>query len=611
MSKSMTLSPIDEPGASTLGRSPPAPAGNTALLSAVKLALVLGIAAALFWDRSTLCRQYLFRYTDEDQTCMWYAAHDLLHGRIAEPAFYGQDYNSCMEGYLAAPLVALHVPYNIACPSVTVGLNLLPFVLLAAVACRRGNFLLAGAVLLVPLILSNRYSMICGISRGFINGVAVAAIPMILLLPPRAGARPQRFWRSAVRYFFAGVFAVVAFQVNPNCAILLAPVAVFALITRFLDWRMWVMGALGIAAAAPYPWYVHHFYHVLHPDYILYLRDNEFGWSYANFVHYLHFAAPASGTSPVFADFVPVFVPAQWACVFLLILSGALLALIILRLRIAAAVAIVIALGLMLTSFAYERVGIGEDSNTASYPYSRMWLAVPVIYAWVVFVLFQGQYPKLISQNIGRWSSVGTLAIFVCCAIWIAAIKHRQLPDAIDSELNADGLVICPAVPVSNLYAIAREVKQIADDQHADLLLVGGWDREKHVDYAIPCLIGIETIFPAFERRTFRMIEESNAHHQKIMVIFNANYGEPAGGDEIVMLRSDGTEVNSNDSATASDPDVHSFILPQINVIDAEGKSAYDLPELSNWLPQLIYPDPTPQDPHPQTQVYRPTWRFH
>ncbi len=89
--------------------------------------LILAIAAALAFDRSQLCRQYLFRFTDEDQTCMWYAAHDLLHGRIAEPAFYGQDYNSCMEGFLAAPFVALHVPYNVACPLVSVLLGLLPF----------------------------------------------------------------------------------------------------------------------------------------------------------------------------------------------------------------------------------------------------------------------------------------------------------------------------------------------------------------------------------------------------------------------------------------------------------------------------------------------------
>jgi hypothetical protein len=541
---------------------------------------------------------------------MWYAAHDLLHGRIAEPAFYGQDYNCCLEGWLAAPLVAAHVPYNVACPLVTVGLDLLPFVLLAGVACWRGNFVLAGAVLLIPLMMPDRYGMTCGIPRGFINGVAVAAIPMILLLPSRGG-RSRGFWRGGLRYFFAGALAVVALQVNPNCLILLAPVAVLATITRFWDWRMWVMGPLGIAAATPYPWYVHRFYHVVHPDYILYLRDNTFGWSYANFVHYFHFAVPGSEASPVFVDLVPMFVPAEWACAFLVIAVGVLAALMLMRLRIAGVIAVLIGLGVMFVCFAYERVGIGQPSNTASYPYSRMWLAVPAVFAWVLFVLFQGERPKLIPRKIFRWVSTLALAVLVGGAFWTAVVKHRQLPDAIDDELNADGLVICPAVPVSHLYAIAREVKQIADAQHADLLLVGGGDKEKDTDYAVPCLTGIETIFPDFERRTFRMIEESKAHHQKILIIFSSDFGQPVGGGNLVTLKPDGTEVNSNDSAgSASDGDLESFILPDIYAVDANGKSAYDVPELSYWLPRLIQPDATAGNPHPQTQVFRPPWRF-
>ena len=55
----------------------------------------------------------------------------------------------------------------------------------------------------------------------------------------------------------------------------------------------------------------------------------------------------------------------------------------------------------------------------------------------------------------------------------------------------------------------------------------------------------------------------------------------------------------------------HSFILPEINVIDAHGHNAYELPEFSYWMPRMIQPDPTPGNPHPSTQVYRPPWAFH
>ncbi len=564
-----------------------------------ELPLILGIAVALAHDRYMLCREYLFRYTDEDQTCMWYAAHDLLRGRIAEPAFYGQDYNSCLEGFLAAPLVALHVPYNIACPLVTVMLGLLPFVLLALTAYRRGYFLAAAGAMLIPLMMSNRYGMICGIPRGFINGIAVAAIPMILLLP-----RPAPNSLSGLRYFLAGAFSIAALQVNPNCVILLVPVATYALITRFWDWKMWIFTLLGIAMALPYPWYVHQFYHVYHPDYILYLRDTRFGWGYSNFVHYLNFAMPTSGPSPVFADLVPMFISGVQSPRFVVLAFSLLAAILLIRLRIAGVCALLAGTAIMLVSFAYERVSIGEPSNTASYPYSRMWLALPVVFAWLLFLMsYQARIPALRTEW-AKWITRSVLAMLLCAALILANIKEKHLPDAIDSELNPTGFVICPAVPVANLYAIAREVKKVADAQHADLLIVGGGDRQKHVDYAIPALIGIETIFPDFERRTFRMIEESKAKHDKILVIFDPEVGTPVGGGRLVTLTADGTELNE------IKPQTHSFILPVITMIDAGGRSAYEIPELSYWMPRIIEPKPTPGNPRPAAQVYRPSWSF-
>jgi len=572
--------------------------------------LLLGIAGALVYDRYALCRQYLFKYLDEDQACMWYAAHDLLHGRIAEPAFYGQDYNSCMEGFLAAPLVAMHVPYNVACPLVTVVLGLLPFLLLAGAAWWRGNFLAAAGMMFIPLMMPNRYGMICGIPRGFINGISVAAIPMILLLPSANGA--ARAKGGGVRYFFAGLLAVAALQVNPNCAILLGPVAVYALLTRFWDWKMWVFTPLGIAAALPYPWYVHQFYHVYHPDYILYLRDNYFGWGYTFFNSYLNFAAPRSGPSPVFGDVVPIFVTAIQSPGFLILAFGILAGILLIRLRLAAICAMLAGAAIVLVSFAYERVGIGEPSNTASYPYSRMWLAMPVVFAWFLFLANYGPSAWIAGMRWTKWIARGTLVTLLCAAVYLARVKVGQLPEAIDAELDAPGFVICPAVPVANLYAMAREIKKVADAQHADLLIVGGGDQQKHVAYAIPALIGIETIFPDFERRTFRMIEESKAKHDKILVIFEPSVGTPVGGGRLVELTDDGTEVNARDPMDSDGKSqTHSFILPVITMIDANGRNAYEIPELSDWMPRLITPKPTAQNPNPGPQVYRPVWRFH
>ena len=236
---------------------------------------------------------------------------------------------------------------------------------------------------------------------------------------------------------------------------------------------------------------------------------------------------------------------------FLVLAFGVVAVFLLIRLRIAAVCAIVAGAAIMLVSFAYERVSIGEPSNTASYPYSRMWLALPVVFRMALVSGISSPASSSSKRKWTVWITRGVLAMLLCAALFSQVIKEKHLPDAIDSELNPTGFVICPAVPVANLYAIAREVKKVADAQHADLLIVGGGDRQKHVDYAIPALLGIETIFPDFERRTFRMIEESNAKHDKILLIFDPDLGTPVGGGRLVTLTADGTEVNQIQAADA------------------------------------------------------------
>jgi hypothetical protein len=108
------------------------------------------------------------------------------------------------------------------------------------------------------------------------------------------------------------------------------------------------------------------------------------------------------------------------------------------------------------------------------------------------------------------------------------------------------------------------------------------------------------------------MIEESKAKHDKILVIFEPSVGTPVGGGRLVELTDDGTEVNARDPMDSDGKSqTHSFILPVITMIDANGRNAYEIPELSDWMPRLITPKPTAQNPNPGPQVYRPVWRFH
>jgi hypothetical protein len=45
-------------------------------------------------------------HTDQDQTILWYAGRELLSGRVYEPNFFGQRYNTTFE---AIPGALLHI----------------------------------------------------------------------------------------------------------------------------------------------------------------------------------------------------------------------------------------------------------------------------------------------------------------------------------------------------------------------------------------------------------------------------------------------------------------------------------------------------------------------
>ena len=99
---------------------------------------LLTILGFLIFDRMRLFQEFLTKFIDEDQGIEWYAAREFLRGHFHEPCFFGQSYNSNVEGWLAAPFVAAGMSYSYAVPLVTVLLSVLPFVLTVS-GSRGGN----------------------------------------------------------------------------------------------------------------------------------------------------------------------------------------------------------------------------------------------------------------------------------------------------------------------------------------------------------------------------------------------------------------------------------------------------------------------------------------
>jgi hypothetical protein len=535
----------------------------------VELGALLTLAGFLFFDRLRLFQAYLSKYIDEDQGIEWHAARELLRGRIHEPCFYGQSYNSNIEGFLAAPLVGMHVPYEVAAPLVTVVLGLLPFLLMAVVAFRRRQAWVAGLALFVPLSMSTRYGIITGMPRGFVTGVAMAIVPAVLLLPPfKRGMkgmvlgpdgrlRLQRTWPKT-RYFLAAFLSVVAVMLNPNAVVLLAPVAVYAVLTTFKEWRFWFFGFLGFLAAAPYPIVVHDFYFVWHEDYRLYLREKVFTWSYKNFQKFVpklddafHDIVPdavyTNGEDLVqwvhhrFPHALPAWGVESPAPIMLLVVFAVAFVLLLMRARVAAAFATLTGVGLTIFALAYDRL---QDSRASvSFPYARMFLAVPVLLVWLLLLLKKGNGGTVSGDGgrggwgwvrfLKRWlpaaASMAVLGGLIFGGYTVAMNKSRSLADDVaDSVENAD---VARPVEVAQAKRLAKAVQKAADAQHISMVLIVGYDGRKW-DYVLPELTTCETLFPDYERRTWRMVEECTPRYDKILVLGNltprGRYRQPA-----------------------------------------------------------------------------------
>jgi hypothetical protein len=521
---------------------------------------------------------------------MWNAAHELLNGHLREPAFFGQDYNTCLEGYLAAPFIAMGASYNVAVPLVALILGLLPFVLIAIVAWRRKHPLVSATALLVPLILPIRYGMITGMPRGFVTGIGFAIFPAILLLPPSrripqiaAGdsnaspideptppstSRPH----DAFRYFLAGLLSVFALFLNPNCAILLLPVLVYAMLSRWREPRFWIFGAIGLIAALPLPLYSYYFYHVAYPDHLAYLHGEHDRWSLQFFRYFfIHYVLSPKGTpSPIFRDLVPLGV--SNAPLFLLLAFLLPILVFLMNRRWIASAAAISGAIIVVASFGFDRPASRIGHNSASIPYGRIYLALPVLWLWLLLVASEFPRPRSNSSAAARWAVRGVLATILAAATLALYLKHSHLAATVSNEVSNSSSPHLESVDL--IYFNAQQVQAFSDQYDANLLIVG--KRARVIAYAIPALTSVETLYvseTSFERRTWRLVEEFGARHNNVLL-----FGISIPGAQRL-----------ND---------------YYSVGDFGNRSVFDFAAIADLSPPILQPN-TVDNPLPYLQVYR------
>ncbi|MCY7409360.1 MAG: hypothetical protein LH473_03740 [Chitinophagales bacterium] len=258
-------------------------------------------------DRWMILSQFAFKYTDHDQTLMWSGAREMMHGLFHEPCFYGQNYNTMMEGLFSVPLICMGLLYPVSLPLLTSALALFPYLLFSLICLRKKKYINACIILLICILLPAEYGMMSSMSRGFVTGIFVASIACMGLFHPN----------NKSSWFLFGLFGTLSFWVNGNSVLLIIPVFIFLFLHHARNFWFYVFTALGFIPAAVWIYFAFRFY-VLHPGYIFY-QSIDYSFSFQ-----LLFDS-FKNLNSFFNDVTPLFWNAGWLVLILIVIESVIL----------------------------------------------------------------------------------------------------------------------------------------------------------------------------------------------------------------------------------------------------------------------------------------------
>ena len=447
--------------------------------------LFLILTVALVTYRFYILQIFGFEYTDSDQSIMWLGAKNYARGLFHEPLFYGQSYNSMLEALLAVPLIKLSVPVYLALPTVTTSLALFPFILLSTLTFFKYSRTTAILILCIPFMLPVAYDCITTLSRGFVTGIAIVSIGLFSIFNPN----------SYRLIMLTGFSAVTGFLINGNSALLSAPLILYLLIINIKNKEFYLYLFTGIIAGIITILTILSFYWS-NPDYVLHTFPTKFS------IQYMFDAF--EDLDKFFNNVTPIFWNSGWLILPILLL----IAFVLYKQNLNKAALIAIAMPIILIlPFTYLKVHDG--TNSIFFSYSRMYLAIPVILTLLLsFVKFNNRF--LIYCTVA-------IALFFCCYKMITA------KGSIESHLK--GYHIVSIIKNSKLKDKCEQINRITSNHDADLVILKDHNHSDLYNYGCPALIDSfpNTLKPAYERRTWRLIEDKGKVYENVLIIDYTN----------------------------------------------------------------------------------------
>src|SRR5487761_1322182 len=153
---------------------------NTPFSLLLSLILLIGLFTA---EQIRILVDFATKYTNEDQTLLWYSAKEFIHGRLHEPNFFGQTYNTIFESVPGALIHTIFVvPFIWSVSISTMILVSILWLLLAFLAFRHSKYNLSLFALALPVIMRIQYIYILDAPRGVMSGDLLATIAVVCAL---------------------------------------------------------------------------------------------------------------------------------------------------------------------------------------------------------------------------------------------------------------------------------------------------------------------------------------------------------------------------------------------------------------------------------------------
>lgn len=442
-----------------------------------RLSLFLAVLSILIAYRIWVLFQFGVIYTDQDQAVLWEGVMNFSSGLFHETRYYGQAYNTMLEALLATPLYLIGVPVYIALPTVTVLLALLPFFCLAYVLYFKRKEDAGLLVLLIPLLLPMEYDLITTMPRGFVAGLAFAGIASLWL--------ESKHTRS---YYLFGLFIALGYTLNPNSILLSLPLTLFYFLKNFACIRFYLYGLAGLFSGFLIHLTLNRFY-VLNPNYELHRPISEFSSEY--------FIEGIEKWDLFFGDLTPIF----WGQGLFVLIIPILSAVYFLRKRQLDYVLVAISLlPILLLPLFNSRLYNAAD--TVFYSYSRMYLAVPVLFGLLLYLM--------------SWKKIPRLVLLPLAGVFV--FKLALFSEKLDERLNESTYILVR--PVQEVLDRCAQLKQMRDEHELDLIIINdfGFIIENYA-CGICTQKELKTLYPVYERRTWRLLEDKDEIYANILVI--------------------------------------------------------------------------------------------